>query len=564
MPVRALRRLDAIKTEFGGHATREKRDLLQRLEHRRVTKSTDVERLHEVLGFLHAYPDDLELFRDVARLLHGFGSRGDVGRHRAALVDTGIAGTDIYYRFHAATAQWLAERWPERLTVDWSEVRADALLELERRLHLIVLYAESPGFDEPPAHFRVWLDTIRGRDETDATFLIRRFAAQPMPRLLRNRYYDSLGLMIRLAHGPETPSRTGPRFSAARFVPQTVPLRRERLDLLAKIARGPKHVRAASRAEAEELIDLARESMVTRSRDLYTFEAAEARDVRIIDCGYGLQLACIGVRPDQRLLLEAVYGWLLLRNGVPIGYALTSALWESAEIAFNVFETFRGAEAAWVYASLLGAVRRVFQVDTFTIFPYQLGHENDEALASGAWWFYQKLGFRSRDPAVAALARTETDRMRTHPRHRSRVSTLKRLAASNLFLDLGARRRDVIGVVPTDAIGIAVSERLSARFGSDRERAETVCADEAADLLWASNWRRFPESERLAWQRWAPVVTALPGVARWSSNERRALVDVVRAKGGRRESDFVERFDRHARLRLALWAFARTWRRRKE
>ena len=25
--------------------------------------------------------------------------------------------------------------------------------------------------------------------------------------------------------------------------------------------------------------------------------------------------------------------------------------------------------------------------------PYQLGLENDDALKSGAWWFYQKLGF---------------------------------------------------------------------------------------------------------------------------------------------------------------------------
>ena len=40
--------------------------------------------------------------------------------------------------------------------------------------------------------------------------------------------------------------------------------------------------------------------------------------------------------------------------------------------------------------------------------------------------------------------------------------------------------------------------------------------------------------------------------ARWSAGEKRALAEVVRAKGGRRESDFVLRFDRHRRLREAL------------
>src|SRR4029077_13985236 len=121
------------------------------------------------------------------------------------------------------------------------------------------------------------------------------------------------------------------------------------------------------------LIDLAREAMVTRSRDLDVFCWGDPRDVRLVDAGGGLQCACIGFRPDRRLLLEAVYGFLTLKNGVPIGYVLCSALFGSSEIAYNVFETFRGAEAARVYGRVLGMVRSLFGSDTFTIYPYQLG-----------------------------------------------------------------------------------------------------------------------------------------------------------------------------------------------
>jgi hypothetical protein len=46
-------------------------------------------------------------------------------------------------------------------------------------------------------------------------------------------------------------------------------------------------------------------------------------------------------------------------------------------------------------------------------------------------------------------------------------------------------------------------------------------------------------------------------VERWTGAERRALVAVVRAKGGRRESDFVARFDAHRPLREAVLALAR-------
>ncbi len=48
----------------------------------------------------------------------------------------------------------------------------------------------------------------------------------------------------------------------------------------------------------------------------------------------------------------------------------------------------------------------------------------------------------------------------------------------------------------------------------------------------------------------------LPGLEGWSREERRALVGVVRAKGGRRESEFVARFDGHRRLRRAIQALA--------
>ena len=62
--------------------------------------------------------------------------------------------------------------------------------------------------------------------------------------------------------------------------------------------------------------------------------------------------------------------------------------------------------------------------------------------------------------------------------------------------------------------------------------------------------------ERLAWERWSPLVLILPGVERWSAADRRALVRVVRAKGGRRESEFLRRFDRHPRLDQALLELA--------
>ena len=68
--------------------------------------------------------------------------------------------------------------------------------------------------------------------------------------------------------------------------------------------------------------------------------------------------------------------------------------------------------------------------------------------------------------------------------------------------------------------------------------------------------RGWSPGERLAWERWAPVVALIRGVEGWSAEERRALAGVIRAKGGERESDFVWAFDAHPKLRRAIRSLA--------
>ncbi len=146
--------------------------------------------------------------------------------------------------------------------------------------------------------------------------------------------------------------------------------------------------------------------------------------------------------------------------------------------------------------------------------------------------------------------------MKARPGHRSSLPTLRRLAADYLFLHLGRPRRGVLGRISLGDIGLRMSENLARRFGADREKAIATCAREAAELLGLRSLEDLTRDERLAWTRWAPLVLILPGVATWSAAERRALANVVRAKGGRRESDFVRLFDRHARLRRSLLRLA--------
>jgi hypothetical protein len=549
-----LRRLERLKDDFGGEIPGRRLELLRALERRRLESAGHVLRLHELLCFSRAYPDDAPVLSQVERMLDGFERRGDLRRFRTALADSGIAGTAINYSFFWFTAEWLARRWPKDLTIDWPLFAGKE--KLQELLHLLLPYTETLTVDELGFSSREWITLLKGPTQTDAEFLIRRFAALRSDAFVRETVYELLDVPVRIAPGRDTPSRTKARYDGLPAVFQTGPLSRGRPNLRREVERPPVAVRPVSPREGQHLVDLAREAMVTRSRDLDIFVHADKHDVRLVDCGGGLQFACFGAVPERRLMLDSVYGMLTLKSGVPMGYVLVSTIYDSAEVAYNVFETYRGGEAAYVYGRVLAMVRHLFDVDVFTVPPYQLGQDNDEGLKSGAWWFYYKLGFRPHDPDVRRVMRAELAKMKRRPGHRSSIATLRELVQSNVFLYLGKQRRDVRGRISLGNIGLKVTAYLAERFGADRDAGVRTCSREAARMLGVRSMSRWSRGERLWWDRWSPLIMALPGVQRWSAANKRALVRVVRAKGGRRESDFVRLFDRHRLLRAAVLRLA--------
>jgi hypothetical protein len=298
--------------------------------------------------------------------------------------------------------------------------------------------------------------------------------------------------------------------------------------------------------------------MITRERDLYAFCNADHHDVRLVSYDDGLQFVCYGLLPRRRLLLESLTVFLILKNGVPVGYTQASSLFRSAEINFTVFHPFRGTGTTTTFALTLAMVRHLFGADTIVINTQQLGQGNPEALHTGAFWFYHKHGFRPRDPVTHKLMQAEQARMKAHPGHRSSIAVLKRLAGAKLYLFLDKPRDEVVSTIDVANIGLTCSRLLAREFGSDRERGIRQCARDAALLLGLSSMQRWSPAQRAMWRNWSPLVLSLPGVRRWSDANKRALIEVIRAKGGRHEADFVARFDRHRPLSRAIWKLSRS------
>ena len=548
-PAAALRRFLALRLAYTPEAAAEKRRLLGVLRRGTLPGARALVAFHEALLFLRAYPDDAALAASVDELLARFSARRDLAHHRAALAGSGIAGTAIPYPFFYATALWLARRFPGRLELDRSQHRAGE--ELRELLLAALEPSEAIWLRERKVPVQRALAQLAGPGQGAASFLLERIEAMPGDGFTREALHDRVSPAYRLRPGVGLPSRTLDRAPRAPLVGRSSPPSRTRPDLAAELSRPPLAVREVAGREARELVELARRAMVTRERDLDCFCYGDARDVRRFLHEDGLELVAIGSHPERRLLLASAYGLLTLRNGVPIGYVQLDGFLSTALVHFNTFETFRGADAAWVFARALATARALFGARAFAIEPYQLGHGNDEALDSGAWWFYARLGFAPRDPAIAALAGSEEDRRRRRPAARSSRATLARLARGYLYWEPE-------GLAATVPPHTAVSRAISATLTGDgaREVRLRALVSRLASELGLGPLAGLSHDQRLWLRRWAPMLAALPGIADWSRPERAALGAIVLGKAARQESAMVPGSREHPRFGPALLELA--------
>jgi hypothetical protein len=553
-----LKTLEGTRELFNEHSDRYKSGLLDILSSAQLRTATDLERFHELLCFMRAYPDGPQVLGRSTRLLDTFDLRADLKKLSKNLVNTGIAGTRIDYEFYWVTAEWICRYWPESLRIRWDEpfVNRDKLHDLLRAL---LPYAELILLDESGFSARDWIELVKGPGETDAAFLVHRFQRLRCRDVTREITFEDLDVPMSIMPGPNTPSRTKARNTDSQIVWQRKPRLSKRPVLRTEIRKPPRKVTAMSHKAGLRLINLARQSMVTREREVDAFANASADDVFVVDCEQGLQFVGMGARPDRRHILETVYIFLILKNGMPIGYVQPCVLFGSAEVNFNVFETFRGADAGWLYGRALAAIHHLTKADCFVLDPYQVGGDgNSEGIQTGAWWFYYKMGFRPRDREIRDMGLEEARKVKANPRYRTPISVLQELGEAEMYLYLDKKRDDVLSVFPLDNLGIHITRMLAWRFGADREKGIATCVKEASNLLGLESLRVLSRSERQAWERWSPLIMSLPGLKQWSSQDRRAAASLITAKGSRRELDYLHQLDCHTRLRQAIGELAYT------
>jgi hypothetical protein len=550
-------RLTAIVARFAAVDGGEKLDLLDQLAVLPIRSPATLAKLHEALGFLRAYPDGPRVQERVERALMAFPAR--IARlgppARARLYNSGIAGTTLDYPFGLPMARWLASRFPADVEVAWR--RFEDTERLEELLPLLVTHQESEAFSEGGLHPRPWMALAKGRRRlSDLRTLLELFERAPLPLAVREALFEGLALPIEWRLRGAAPSRTlavltdGPRFMHGAGYGDG--LRRGGVDFAREITRPLPPPRPAGRALSRSLIDMARASMATRARELYAFSHPNPNDVLVADPGRGLRVALIGLAPEFRLPVQAYYAFLLLKNGVPMSYGAGWGMWGRLEWALNVFEPFRRGESAFVASQILRVYYRVFRMRAVLVDRYQIGDENEEALRSGAFYFYRRLGFRPLDPAAQHLAEEEQAKVAHDPGYRSPRPVLRRLARTDLILRLPGPAPDLRLTAST--LAALVARRIGHEFGGDRRAAQRADRTRVARALGSARPATWTAEERRWFERLTPLVALVANLEQWPPSERARLMAVIHAKGGPSELAYLRKLDRHRRLRLALGA----------
>ncbi len=552
-----LFQLEACRYRFGRQEVARAVKLLNRLNAVRLPDPASLIRFHEALLFLRAFPQGPAVVRTTECILNTFHRKVEALRKAGADMDdfdtfevSGIAGTKMEDTVSFDVARWLIKRMHGKVQIAWENYEPGRALGRTGPRFIPLL--EDDAYVEADTPWRQWLEAAGGKKHATPAWLIERFEQLPLPPQEKAELYESLRVPLGWNLGNSVITRTRNWKPVRRvYYHSELLISRSQVSLAEELARPPVQLIKLSRRQGTQIMDMIREVMLVRYRELYGTTLGDADSVVRAEVGRGVTIYLWNLPPDRRLPLRAYVAGLTLKNGVPINYIEAIGLCEWMEIGFNTFYTFRGGEAGWIYAQGLRCLCHLMGTTCVSVYPYQLGQDNEEAIESGAFWFYRKLGFRLGRADLQRLAEREEARIAADPKHRTPARTLRRLAAGHAFYELPGSEVGAWDTFSTRNVGLRMNHRMAREFQGDSVRIRKESVRSVAGILGADT-SAWTSSERANFENLALVLALVPGLATWKREEKEALVRIIRSKSKAYEMAYLHLTQRHELFREAL------------
>jgi hypothetical protein len=552
MTGKLIRELSLLRTILDQAASRRKKQIIEKLKSSSIRSAAQLLEYHETLLFLVAYPETKEISKlvesELKRLFHTLSSGGV--RPIPSLEDSGLAGTSLRLHLGFDILCWLIREFPDDVNLEQDEeLTGNPLLSA---LTNVICSVERDGIIIDDLSTEQWIEIAKGeRKSSDLSWLLLMLQRLKGSSFLLDQIFNSLELPLYWNLTKPEATRTLQRF------PKRTPFTERKIlkrglnwsEIIKSTLPAPARLQ---KQERRKLLSTVRLALCVRDRETDPVTYANEQEIDLFQLERGVDVAVIGTQPEYRRPIESYFGFMAARNGVPMAYGGSWIFGQRAEIGVNIFDTFRGGESLFLFSQIMRAYYGRFGARYFTVAPYQFGHDNPEAIESGAYWFYYRLGFRSVDSELAAVAAREWVKISSQKGYRTSHKILRRLATLPIALDLRNARASDSPILDVTRISIALTDLIGQRDLGDRNRALRRSFQKAKRILPVQEFDRWPSAEQESFRQLCILAAEISDLSKWSVQEQEALVSLMRAKSGKRERSYTRKVQRHRRFLDAL------------
>ncbi|MBI3518322.1 MAG: hypothetical protein HY062_03055 [Bacteroidetes bacterium] len=543
--IEKLNRLKSLLFQFEKINSEEKIKLLQNLILYHAYKINTFRQFHQVLMCMMAYPDNktiLRLAEQTTSLLLQKASKQPSLQDK--LSSSGLLYTSVECNFTYDKVKYLVKQFPQQVSIH----SASSSVETQKAiLKLILPYVEYSKIHEGEKDIKVRIrEFASSKQQTDLEWLLQTIQQSPLDIKTQAFIYNQLGIFIQWKIVNEIDSVSflrGPSLPA--YFHTKPPDKKINLqDIIQQKLPAPVKLNLK---EKQQLIHAAKLSLAYLYRETEPFTNANEQDITLFQLDKGISIALFGSTTDKRYSLESYIGYMVFKNNIPASYGGGWIFGERSQFGINILESFRGGESGLIICELLRVYHQYFGATRFVVKPYQFGLHNPEAIKTGAFWFYYKLGFRPEDATLRELALKEEKQKLIDPTYKSEASTLKEYTKSNLALTL---TETAYPDYDSEVLSQRITYHINTHFNGDRQKALTVCFKQLKETLDidVKTWK--PEDVDYAKQI-AILLHIQPHSKEWQKKHKKEIRLFIQLKSASTELPWIK----HLQKFNAFWKY---------
>jgi hypothetical protein len=540
-----LAKLRSLVFQFEETYDEEKKHILTKLSGFSGHNLKSFNLFHQTLMTMMAYPTNKDLLAltesTTKKLLMYFDKRPPLKEH---LSGTGLLHTAIECNFSFAKVSYITKKFPGQVSIHSALSSVETQKAVLKLLLPPVEYCKIHKGERDLKHRISQFHT--SKTLTDLDWLIQLIKQSTLDTNTQATIYNQLAIFMQWTVSDLESSVSFLRGAELPIYYHTKPIEKK-IDLTEIIQQKlPEPVKLTEKDKAR-IIDAAKMTLFYLYRETEPFTNANADDITLFELDKGISIALFGSTGDKRYSLESYIGYLVFKNNIPASYGGGWIFGERSQFGINILESFRGGESTLIICELLRLYHQYYGVTRFVVKPYQFGLHNMEALKTGAFWFYYKLGFRPENDQLKALALEEEKQKLIDPTSKSTISTLMKFTKSNLVLTLS---KTSYPNYDSEVLSDRMTNYINQTFNGDRQKALTTCFKLLKENtgINTKNWK----SEDIAYAKQLAILfSTQPNSKTWQEKNAKSIESFIQLKSAETELEWI----RHLQNFKAFWDY---------